>query len=655
MGRPLYTNNAATYLAFGITNTATTMQVSANAGNLFPNPTGGDYFYVSLISLSGPIIEIVKCTARNGDIFTIERGQEGTTPLYWNTGDNVQLRITAASLNLFALDNIAANISFTPYSFITATNVQGAIDQTVDTFASSSGSSLVGYNEGNTGAVNRTVQSRLQDFVSVKDFGAAGDGTTNDYTAITNAFATGKSVYFPVGTYLTGSPLNLPQNVVIWGEGNLSVITGSGNMSVIQSIGTSGSHTNGTIVKNLTISRTGGVTGSPLYQPVTLTFADNCKFQNVTFTSTGTYSGSFIAMGCSNLEVTDCYFNAVGCNITSSDGTSAGTWSSNTVLRNCRMAGAGQGFDIYYTTNTLVEGCIASGSTSTYGCGFIVEYQNTGVTFTDCVAYGHVRSGFYYEPEITNGIKDVSFNNCIGYGNGEAGLYLQNAGNVNITGGFYYSNTGTFGSGNGMGMVIYTSGLINISNVNFNNNVGSGLVLYNGYISNISNCVFNSNGAYGINFTNNPPSGVNLLGNTFQGNTSGTVNGWNEFGNYWDLGGWVSYTPTFYKNDGTTTFTPSSLSVKFKRLGSVVHVVGSFNVSSSTLNGTTYVSAPYSVNWTGTNTGNDAQSMLGACRGSSSGVGYVDAVYYTANLAIHGPSTSDTLVAFDAVYEISGQ
>jgi len=99
MGRPLYTNNAATYLAFGITNTATTMQVSANAGGLFPSPTGGDYFYVTLISLSGPIIEIVKCTARNGDIFTIERGQEGTTPLYWNMGDNVQLRITAAGLN----------------------------------------------------------------------------------------------------------------------------------------------------------------------------------------------------------------------------------------------------------------------------------------------------------------------------------------------------------------------------------------------------------------------------------------------------------------------------------------------------------------------------------------------------------------------------
>ena len=102
MGRPLYSNNAATYLAFGITNTATTMQVSANAGSLFPNPTGGDYFYVSLISLSGPIIEIVKCTARSGDIFTIERGQEGTSALYWNMGDNVQLRITAAGMNYIA-------------------------------------------------------------------------------------------------------------------------------------------------------------------------------------------------------------------------------------------------------------------------------------------------------------------------------------------------------------------------------------------------------------------------------------------------------------------------------------------------------------------------------------------------------------------------
>ena len=229
MGRPLYTNNAATYLAFGITNTATTMQVSANAGSLFPNPTGGDYFYVSLISLSGPIIEIVKCTARSGDIFTIERGQEGTSALYWNMGDNVQLRITAASLNLFASES-------------TAVEDLNAYKAAV---ASSTGSSLVGYNEGGTGAVTRTVQNKLQEFVSVLDFGADPTGTNDCTVAIQTATNSGKPVYFPAGTYkiVTGG-ISYTGTVVWFGDGADSIIecdsvvitVNSGNNSSIDNI-----------------------------------------------------------------------------------------------------------------------------------------------------------------------------------------------------------------------------------------------------------------------------------------------------------------------------------------------------------------------------------------------------------------------------------
>lgn len=53
--------------------------------------------------------------------------------------------------------------------------------------ASSDGAELVGFQQSGTGAVARTADSKLREFVSVKDFGAVGDGITDDSDAI-NAF-----------------------------------------------------------------------------------------------------------------------------------------------------------------------------------------------------------------------------------------------------------------------------------------------------------------------------------------------------------------------------------------------------------------------------------------------------------------------------------
>ena len=63
--------------------------------------------------------------------------------------------------------------------------------------AGSTGSSFVGYTQGGTGAVATTVQAKLRESVSVLDFGAKGDGTTDDRTAIQAALTASKSVYFP--------------------------------------------------------------------------------------------------------------------------------------------------------------------------------------------------------------------------------------------------------------------------------------------------------------------------------------------------------------------------------------------------------------------------------------------------------------------------
>ncbi len=69
-----------------------------------------------------------------------------------------------------------------------------------------------GFIQAGTGAQQRTVESKLQDVVSVKDFGAVGDGVTDDTAAIQAAIEslpTDGTLSFPAGIYLvTGLALS---------------------------------------------------------------------------------------------------------------------------------------------------------------------------------------------------------------------------------------------------------------------------------------------------------------------------------------------------------------------------------------------------------------------------------------------------------------
>ena len=55
--------------------------------------------------------------------------------------------------------------------------------------------------QAGTGAVTRTMQDKARDIISVKDFGAVGDGVANDTAAMQAAHNTGKTVYSPAGRY----------------------------------------------------------------------------------------------------------------------------------------------------------------------------------------------------------------------------------------------------------------------------------------------------------------------------------------------------------------------------------------------------------------------------------------------------------------------
>lgn len=94
----LYANNASATLAAGIIATDGTLPLAAGQGALFPTPSGGSSFQVTLVDAGGNI-EIAKCTARTGDALTVTRGQEGTTARVFSAGSLVELRLTKAQLD----------------------------------------------------------------------------------------------------------------------------------------------------------------------------------------------------------------------------------------------------------------------------------------------------------------------------------------------------------------------------------------------------------------------------------------------------------------------------------------------------------------------------------------------------------------------------
>lgn len=134
-----------------------------------------------------------------------------------------------------SLDNVAklregaALLKYTPAGSIAATTVQGAINELAEIkidLAAATGASLVGFQQEGIGAVATTVQAKLRERVSVKDFGAVGDGVTNDASAAIAMKTAVGYVRFPAGVYLIGS--NTTINTPIYFDDQASVSVGSG-------------------------------------------------------------------------------------------------------------------------------------------------------------------------------------------------------------------------------------------------------------------------------------------------------------------------------------------------------------------------------------------------------------------------------------------
>lgn len=96
----LANNNAKSVLAAGISASATVITVGTGTGALFPSPVSGEsYFKLTITDAATKTIsEIMHVTSVSGDVMTVIRGQEGTTPRVWSTNDIAANMMTAGSL-----------------------------------------------------------------------------------------------------------------------------------------------------------------------------------------------------------------------------------------------------------------------------------------------------------------------------------------------------------------------------------------------------------------------------------------------------------------------------------------------------------------------------------------------------------------------------
>lgn len=385
-----------------------------------------------------------------------------------------------------------------------------ALDEVSAQYAASNGSSLVGFLQAGAGAVARTAQAKMRDVVSVKDFGAVGDGVTDDTAAIQAAFNVAGAIYIPPGTYKVTSTLTFIGNSEIFGAGpGVSILKwyGSNTGTVLQdsSVATTSNINLNVILRDFEIDGNSYATGS--------TFGLKCyRVGKALF---------------DNLYIHDCGSSLLRWGYSQAD-------SSDIVVSNCRLeyARAGDACQGVGTNVTIRDCTVFSAGDTAYAL-----LADTSPTTNPSTLYS----------------KNVSFINCVAVGQyNSSGVYTGSGGvaqtgfaigpfNVNVSA--YISIIGCACESLYVNVVMSVFTKLNIENCFFKAAAATdtGGVILEGInsVNFVGNVVENSFASTGVNFSsllltsgrftygasNFDASSLytNISGNTFMGNSNPAI------------------------------------------------------------------------------------------------------------------------------------
>lgn len=204
-------------------------------------------------------------------------------------------------------------------------NIPGANDPTAlndfkaelaNTANSALGDALVGFRQSDSsgnlpGSVGRTVHQKLQETVSVKDFGATGDGVTDDTAAINNAItaAQGKTLYIPAGQYKLTSTINFGKTTSILGEGaqaSVFVLTHAGvGIQINNPLPASGD------TYNQTFEKFGITANASTTNAFFMMRCVYCNFKDIVVLGAPTLSNNFVGFRVSGAMYLNTYENCI--------------------------------------------------------------------------------------------------------------------------------------------------------------------------------------------------------------------------------------------------------------------------------------------------------------------------------------------------------